>query len=248
MDGCQNLCKVTEGTEFLGHQFQDMLSQKGIKFFTSKNPDIKCSIVERFNRTLKTRMWKVFTHLRTRRWLDVLPKLVRAYNYSHHRSIHMRPIDVTEANESEVWHILYGGDNKKVKYRFKFNLGDQVRLGAKPNRIRKGCEPQWTEEIFMISKRLPRKPPMYFVKDINGEEIRGSYYEHELQKIIKDINAPYWVEKVTKSRRNKKVNWNILSSGVVIQTRLLSGFRIVISTYRRESKSLDIRKKWMVNL
>ena len=82
--------QTDEGTEFPGRPFPDMLNQKGIKFFTSKNPDIKCSIVERFNRTLKTRMWKVFTQFRSRRWLDVLPKLVRAYNYSHHRSIHMR--------------------------------------------------------------------------------------------------------------------------------------------------------------
>ena len=78
-------------------------------------------------------------------------------------------------------------------------------------------EPLWTEEIFTISKRLPRKPPMYFIKDINGEEIRASYYQHELQEIIKDTNASCWVEKVIMSRRNKKrelehfVKWSAYS-------------------------------------
>jgi len=193
-----------EGTEFLGHPFQTMLKNENILFFTSKNPDIKCSVVERFNRTLKTRMWKVFTKLRSHRWVDILPKLVKAYNNSFHRSIHMRPVDVTKSNESEVWHILYGGNDEESKQTFKFNVGDQVRVGVKPNPFRKGYEPQWTEEIFTVSTRLARKPPMYFVKDANGEEIRGSYYEHELQKVVKDVKAPYWVEKVLESRRNKR--------------------------------------------
>ena len=192
-----------EGTEFLGAPFQKMLKNEDILHFTSRNPDIKCAIVERFNRTLKSKMWKMFTLQRSHRWLDALPVLIDAYNKSYHRSIKMRPVDVNKANESQVWHNLYGNDNSKTKYRFKFNLGDQVRLAKKNVPFRKGYEPQWTEEVFTVSKRLAKYPPIYYVKDYAGEEVRGSYYDHELQKVIKDTESEYWVEKILQTRRRR---------------------------------------------
>jgi transposase InsO family protein len=197
-----------EGKEFLGKNFQQMLKQQGIKHFTSRNPDIKCAVVERFNRTLKTRMWRAFTLQRSHRWLDILDRLVVAYNNSYHRSIRMKPSEVTKDNEAQVYNTLYGKDASSIssRQRFKFNLGDQVRLQKKNVPFRKGYEPQWTEEVFTVSKRLGKIPPIFYVKDYAGEEVRASYYAHELQKVIKDLAEPYWVEKILKTRRDKRGN------------------------------------------
>jgi len=118
----------------------------------------------------------------------------------------MKPIDVSKTNEAHVWNSLYGSnkdDTLHTRQKFKFNLGDQVRLLKKNVPFRKGYEPQWTEEIFTVSKRLAKIPPTYYVKDYGGEEVRASYYTHELQKVIKDFDEPYWVEQILKTRRDK---------------------------------------------
>ena len=50
-----------KGTEFTNREFQKLLKNKAIYYFTAKN-ETKCSIIERFNRSLKTKVWKMFTH------------------------------------------------------------------------------------------------------------------------------------------------------------------------------------------
>ncbi|XP_011707067.1 PREDICTED: uncharacterized protein LOC105462244, partial [Wasmannia auropunctata] len=61
----------------------------------AKSGIMKASVVERFNRTLKNSMWKQFTYNKNYRWIDLLPRLMSEYNARKHRTIGMRPIDVT---------------------------------------------------------------------------------------------------------------------------------------------------------
>ena len=68
-------------TEFKNTLFQGQLAEYEIKFYTSENDDIKATIVERFNRTLKTRMYMYFTHSKSYRYVDVLQDLVHSYNH-----------------------------------------------------------------------------------------------------------------------------------------------------------------------
>ena len=59
----------------------------------------------------------------------------------------------------------------------------------------------WTDETFVIAFRHESNPPTYTLKDLLGEEIEGRFYEQELQKVIKEDNDEYIVEKVLKTRR-----------------------------------------------
>ena len=101
-DGPQKM-QTDKGKEFLNRQLQDVLKEKGIRHFTTHNEETKACIVERFNRTLKTRMWRYFTKYQTLRYLDVLQHLVDSYNTSYHRSIGMSPVEVNVVNQEEVW-------------------------------------------------------------------------------------------------------------------------------------------------
>ena len=103
-----------------------MQLDNNIEFFTVKS-GLKASVVERFNRTFKNKMYKYFTTKDTLTYIDVLPKLVKSYNSTYHRSIKMKPSQVTEANEAKVWDTLYGGDVQKRVW-FKFQVGDRVRI------------------------------------------------------------------------------------------------------------------------
>jgi transposase InsO family protein len=94
--------QTDEGKEFDNRHVQHLLNVENIKFFTVKS-QFKAAVVERFNRTLKAKMWRYFTHAGNYKWLDVLPSLMQAYNKSVHRSIGMAPERVTEAVEHELW-------------------------------------------------------------------------------------------------------------------------------------------------
>ena len=75
----QKICKLTKAPNSKTKIFRICLQTKKIYFFTTENPETKASIVESFQRTLKSRMWKYFTHHRTLRYVDALPKLVDDY-------------------------------------------------------------------------------------------------------------------------------------------------------------------------
>ena len=91
--------QTDKGTEFINRGVQALLKEYDVKFFTTNN-ETKASVVERFNRTLKTKMWKYFTSQNTHRYIDILPDLMEAYNNSFHRSIKTKPSQVSRENES----------------------------------------------------------------------------------------------------------------------------------------------------
>ena len=81
--------------------------KQGVNHF-STHGDPHGSVVERWNRTLKTKMFRYFTAKNTLNYIDVLPALVKTYTHSFHRSIQEKPVNVTAKNEHEIWYRLYG--------------------------------------------------------------------------------------------------------------------------------------------
>ena len=116
-----NKLQTDQGTEFLNRVFQKLVRDNNIDFFTV-NSGLKASVVERFNRTFKNKMYKYFTAKNTLTYINVLPQLVSSYNNTYHRSIKMKPSQVTKANEAQVWDTLYGNDVEK-RVRCKFQVG-----------------------------------------------------------------------------------------------------------------------------
>jgi hypothetical protein len=186
-----------KGTEFRGKPFQDFLKRKHIQYLQSESPDIKASVAERYNRTLKSRLFKYFTKERKLRYIESLPKLVSAINHSYHRSIKCRPVDVTLENEQVIWERLYGKKRSPTKLRFQ--VGDKVRIAQYKHIFKKGYLPNFTEELFTIIKAIERQPPVYQIQDFDGELISGIFYEHELVKVVKPDEI-YTIEKILKTR------------------------------------------------
>ena len=172
--------QTVKGTEFKNKEFQNFLKNK-IHFFTTENPETKASIVERFQRTLKTRMWKYLTHHRTLRYVDILPKLVHGYNHAYHRSIKCAPVSVTLKNEPQVSKNLYGKSNSK-KGKPKFKVDDFVRINKTKYTFDKGYLPNWTQELFQILAVVKTQTPItHKIKDLEGEVVKGTFCAHELQ-------------------------------------------------------------------
>ena len=110
----------------------------------------------------------------------------------------MKPIDVTDDSYAE-----YNEDfNKKDP---KFKVGDHVRISKYKNIFAKGYTPNWSEEVFVVSKIKTTVPWTYVVSDLNGEEISGSFYEKELQKTSQ---KEFKIEKILKRKGDKLyVKW-----------------------------------------
>ena len=157
-------------------------------------------------------MYRYFTAKNTSRYTDVLPKLVSSYNKTYHLSIKMAPIQVTKKNEAKVWDILYGEDKKK-RVRYKFAVGDRVRISKVKRMFEKSYLPYFTEEIFTIYKRMTRRVPVYKLKDDVGEILEGTFNKPELQKIVKNDDV-YRVEKILRKRkRNGAVEYLVKWKG-----------------------------------
>ena len=109
-------------------------------------------------------------------YFDMLNEIVNKYNNTVHRTIKMKPIEVTDDYYAE-----YNEDpsNKKDP---KFKVGDHVRISKYKNVFAKGYAPNWLEEVFVFSKIRNTVPWTYVVSDLSDEKITGSFYEKELQK------------------------------------------------------------------
>ena len=205
------LLQSDAGSEFKNKVFQKFLKQEGVRFFTTFN-NTKASVVERFNRTLKTKMWKYFTHNHTYRYIDVLDQLLHSYNHTYHSSIKRAPVEVTPENESDVWFTLYG-DMENVKRKpCVFQVGDVVRVSKQKLTFEKGYETNWTEELFVVTDCVPRDPPVYRIKDLLDEPIQGTFYPQELQKV--QLKEKYAIEKILSKRtRKRRVEYKVKFKG-----------------------------------
>ena len=144
-------------------------------------------MIERFNRTIKEKMFKYFSANNTRIFVDILDLLVDQYNNAIHSLIKMTPKEASrEENENKVWRYLYPEFGGKTLAP-KFSIDDHVRITKEKKTFDKGYTQRWTEEIFKISKIQLKIPVTYKITDYNGEEIQGSFYEQELLKTKQDI-------------------------------------------------------------
>ena len=152
----------------------------------------KASIVERVQRTLRNRLGKIWEKNGNHRWIDALPQITESYNNSVHRSIGMKPNDVTAEHHQLIYDRLYPvptpaqaiKEHKEVNRLMKhFQVGDYVRLLEYRSVFRKESSRAWTDKVYKIHEVLMTTPITFVVKDLDGEAIKGGFYARQLIKI-----------------------------------------------------------------
>ena len=159
--------------------------------------------VERFIRTLKTKIYKYMTSVSKNVYINKLDDIVKEYNNTYHRTIKVKPVDVKDNTyiDSAQLHSSKEVNDKDPK----FKVGDHVRISKYKNIFAKGYTPNWSEEVFVIKKVKNTVPWTYVINDLNGEEIIGTFYEKELQKTDQQ---EFRIEKVIKRKGDKLyVKW-----------------------------------------
>ena len=129
--------QTDSGGEFYNAKVQAFFKKQGVNHF-STHGDPHGSVVERWNRTLKTNMFRYFTAHNTLNYIDVLPALVKTYNHTFHRSIQEKPVNVNLSNEKEIWYRLYGTKKDNKVKKSQCQVGDKVRLNKKFPPFKKG--------------------------------------------------------------------------------------------------------------
>lgn len=192
------------GLEFFNKHFENLMKKYNINHYQVFS-EKKAAIVERVNRTLKNMMWKEFSFNGNYKWLDLLPKIVYKYNNKKHRTIGMKPSQVTKSLEKHLLDTVYNRI-KIAEPTTKFNVGDYVRISKMRGVFAKKYMPNWSTEVFRIRKIRLTNPTTYLLQDENKKNILGGFYEQQLQKVkYPDV---FLVEKVIKRRGDQVlVKW-----------------------------------------
>lgn len=195
-----------QGKEFYNSKFQALMKTYRINHYSTFSK-MKASIVERFNRTLLSNLWKMFSFNGSHKWLNILQSVTSLYNNSVHRTIRMKPIDVNDENSEELMQTVYKYNNTlNTSINAKYKLNDYVRISKYKSIFEKGYTPNWSTEIFQIHKILCTNPRTYLLRDSTGQNVSGAFYEYEMMR-TKYPNI-FLVEKIIRRKGNKLlVKW-----------------------------------------
>ena len=194
--------QTDKGKEFYNDKVSSLLKRNNVKHFSVENDDIKASLVERFNQTLRGRIHRSITARQNKRFLHILPDIVAAYNDADHRALGMAPNDVGPRNRERLHQKMYVSTTPPIKSKTAPPLkeGDVVRLSKRRGAFERGYTPNWTRELFRVTKVSDDVfPTVYRVSDLANETVRGTFYRQELQ-LVKEPED-YKVETVLRTRK-----------------------------------------------
>lgn len=153
---------------------------------------------------LKSRIWRYLGKSEGGRYVDVLQKFVKSYNGTHHSSIDLKPDQVTKENELQVWWKVYGSDRYK-KRPYTLKLGQHVRISHKRSKFARYYGQTWSSEVYKITRRRRIQGiPVYYLEDLMGEVLKGSFVHAELQPVDLKEDEIWKIDEILKERGSGK--------------------------------------------
>ncbi len=161
----------------------------------------KASLVERVQKTLKTKISRSLTHTNTNDWVTVLPKIIKAYNNTIHSYHKLTPQD---ARKKSNWQSLFFKNSKSdpCTDKSKLKVGDTVRISLVQSVFKKEYDYKWSRKVYTIHSVDRRQCPiMYTLIDYLDDVVEGKFYKEELQQIGKPLTYP--IEKIIRKVGNR---------------------------------------------
>ena len=184
-----------QGSKFCHNSFKKKLEENDKEMYSTHNEG-KSVVAKRFIRTLKAKIYKYVTSISKNVYIDKLNDIVNEYNNTCRTTV--KPVDVKDN--------IYINSCKEVNDKDpKFQVGDHVRISKYKNILGKGYTRNWSEEVFVIKKVKNTVSWTQVIKDLNGEEIVGTFYEKEFQKPNQEN---FRIEKIIKKKVDERyVKW-----------------------------------------
>lgn len=217
------------GSEYKGRFTSALFEKYNIKQYSVHNTRTKCSLAERVIKSLKGKIFRRFTQLRTNDYITILPDLQNTYNSSQHRGLcNLTPnlvdnmtdkTDIEQQRKCQMEQKMknYGSIKKRnreimVSQRQILEPGTHVRilLNSAEGVFSKSYKPLFSEEIFKIARVYRENPITYDLVDLEDDPIIGRLYRKELRKT--SLPEYFVIEKILKTRtkNNRKqvfVKW-----------------------------------------
>ena len=210
--------RVDGGGEFVSNLFINMCKKNNVKIFLAMEP-IKCAMIERFNRTFKRILMQKMEKENSLRWIDFVSDSQEIYHNRRHSTLKMKPSEVA-GNKKNKKIILRNNLKRysifdRIRYRKnkkqpKFKLGQFVKIFQKKGIFARGFNQNVTKEyftIYYIDRMLSKD--RYYLKDIQGDKIIGSFYEEYLVPFTPsgdDDGDVYKIDPSFKGMKRKNIN------------------------------------------
>ena len=191
------------GGEFYNAVWKLGLKREGVKLYSTFS-DWGVANIESLIKTLKTWLMPKYEERGSLRWVELLPDTLEYYNTKHiHKALNMTPYDARDKRkEAGLMERLYGREEEFVEVKPKFKVGDWVRVASSRQAFFKGYEARWSYNAYLIRRVSLGNPVMYYLKESDGTEVEGGFYENELQRT--EVPMTVLVQEI-KERRNGKV-------------------------------------------
>ena len=195
------------GSELICKKFKDFLRSQNIHHYLSYSVR-KCPIVERFNLTIQSLLYKIMARNRSLEWTSFIDQAMEIYLNRRHSTIGMSPTEAEKvSNSSEVRKNLLAFFHKRGKkiQKPKFAVNDTVRIWKKRHTFQRGYDENYSIEYFKIVKIKTNLPvPRYILQDSSGEQIVGSFFEDEIVKFVPSDTFDIQVIGERATRRGKE--------------------------------------------
>ena len=201
----QNLNEKNDGVRFL--LIIDVFSQHlWVETLLNKTED---SIIEAFQcifqRTSKPKssLWNYMRKVQRCRYVDVLQDMVKSYNDTLHQTISMKPSEVTKGHvQRRLWWHQYKPKESYERFKqlhkvlFAFKKGNHVCISHKAQTFQWGHDEKWTTEIFEVYQPFMHLGVhKYCLHNLQGEDLKGTFYKAELQHITYSPNQTFEVKR-----------------------------------------------------
>ena len=195
------------GKEFYNSHVKMIFKKYSINHY-SVYSQFKAAYVERFNRTLRERLNRYFTHTGKKVWHNVLSTIIDTYNKTKHKGLYnnLSPLQVTKENEHIQWlHQQKQDGEERIRKSNHIKLFDYVRVSHAKGPFLKNFDQNWSDEVFqVVAIDTKDKPVMYIIKDTLDQVISGKFYGEELQTLGDKPPQVYRIERVIKSKGKDK--------------------------------------------
>ena len=174
-----------EGREFYNAKVKKLLTSKDITLYIVSSREIKAAIAERFTHTLNGKLFRSMTHQNTKKYIHILPDIIKSYNLTQHRGNHT-PAEIHQLTNPDEIQLQFKRMYKIPSSSHKpiistLSVSEYVRLSQIKPTFKKGYTIQNTLKIFKIIRvDTTQSPTIYFLEDLQGEPIKGIFYREEL--------------------------------------------------------------------
>ena len=173
------------GSEMICKQFSEFLKKENIHHYLAYSVR-KCPVVERFNLTIQQLLYKIMAKNNSLEWVKYIDQAMNIYLKRKHRTIGISPIEGDKVENEDKLRKKYLDRFIKSnlnKRKPKFKVGETVRIWGERSKFHRGYMEDFSTEFFYISKVLINLPfPRYIIKEYNGDEVVGTFFEDELVK------------------------------------------------------------------